>query len=105
MAKPKMLHRVIVYTLGTIFLLMFSSYLVSYEYLRAYAPRQPDPASGQIYPMEMQQPFNVYLTGPEVDWVDDGPVVAMVFGFAAGCLRLWWKFPRNPLNDLPKKLY
>jgi hypothetical protein len=104
MATSTILRRILVYSLLTFGVLTFASAIISYEYLRSYGPRQPNVESGQIYPKRMQQPFDVYLTRFQIDWVERGPFVGVALGFAAAILNMRWKIVRNPYYDIPKKL-
>ena len=106
MATPNILRRVLVYGLLTFGVLTFVSALISYECLRSYGPRQPNVVSGQIYPMIMQQPFDIYLTRFQTDWVDCGPFIGVGIGIVAALLNMRWKIiPNRPYLPKPKKLY
>ncbi|MFZ1073499.1 MAG: hypothetical protein WAO21_08710 [Verrucomicrobiia bacterium] len=106
MATSNIFRRVLVYGFGTLGVLTMVSAFVWYEYLRSYAPRQPNVATGQIYPMIMQQPFDVYLTKFQTEWVDSGWFIGAALVFVAGYLNMRWKIiPDRPYLPKPKKLY
>jgi hypothetical protein len=106
MATPNILRRILVYGLLTFGLLTFASAIVTYEWLRSYSPRQPNVEAGQIYPMRMQQPFDVFLTKSQIEFVQNGPFIGVGIGFAAGFLNMRWKIiPDRPYLPKPKKLY
>jgi len=105
MVIPNILRRVLAYGLLTFGLLMFASAIVTYECLRFYCPRQPNVETGQIYPMRMQQPFDVFLTRFQIEFVQNGPSIGGGMAFAAVFLNMRWKIIRNPYDDIPKKLY
>jgi hypothetical protein len=105
MATPNIFRRVLVYGLLTFGVLTFASAIITYECLRSYGPRQSDVETGHIYPMRMQQPFDVFLTKFQIEWVQCGPFIGVGIGFAAGILNMRWKIIHNPYDDIPKKLY
>jgi hypothetical protein len=102
---PQNIRRILVYSLGVLGVLTFASAIISYECVRSYGPRQANVETGQIYPKRMQQPFNVYLTKVQMDYIAYGPVVGGALGFSAGLLNLRWKIIHNPYYDRPRKLY
>jgi hypothetical protein len=54
----------------------------------------------------MQQPFDVYLTKFQEEWIDSGMVVGMVLFGVAFYLNSRWKIIRDrPYLPKPKKLY
>jgi hypothetical protein len=105
MATPNIFRRILVFGLITFGMLTFASSIIAYLCLSCYGPRQPNVATGQIYPMRMQQPFDVFLTKFQIEWVQDGPFLGMGVGIAACFLNTRWKIVHNPYDDIPKKLY
>jgi hypothetical protein len=105
MATPNIFRRVLVYGLLTFGVLTFASAIITYECLRSYGPRQPNVETGHIYPMRMQQPFDVFLTKFQTEWVQYGPFIGGGIGIAAAVLNMRWKIIHNPYDDIPKKLY
>jgi hypothetical protein len=105
MATANIFRRVLVYGFGTFGVLTFASAIITYECLRPYGPRQPNFETGHIYPMRMQQPFDVFLTGFQIEFVQRGPFIGVGIGFAAAFLNMRWKIIRNPYDDIPKKFY
>ena len=102
MATSHTFREVLLYSLMSCFAGLWIFFFVFYECIRCYGPRQPDALTGHIYPERLQQPWDVYLTKLQVDWLDYGPVVPMVF-FAAGFyLNSRWKIIRNT-PYLPKR--
>ena len=81
----------LVYGLIAAGMLTFCSALISYEWLRANGPRMPIMATGRIYPMRMQQPFDVYLTKSQYQFVDCGPLIGVGIAMAGGFLNMRWK--------------
>ncbi len=56
--------------------------------------------------MRMQQPFDVFLTKSQIEFVQNGPFIGVGIGFAAGFLNMRWKIiPDRPYLPKPKKLY
>jgi hypothetical protein len=88
MATPNIFRRVLVYCLLTFGVLTFASAIVTYECLRSYAPRQSNVETGHIYPMRMQQPFDVFLTEYQIEWVKCGLFIGVGIGFAAAILKM-----------------
>ena len=78
-----------------------------YECLRSYGPRQSSVETGHIYPMRMQQPFDVFLTKFQIEWVQCGPFIGVGIGFVAAFLNMRWKIIQNTPYDglLGKKKY
>jgi|SRR5579862_6658337 len=106
MATPNILRRVLVYGLLTFGMLTFASAIITYECLRSYGPRQSSVETGHIYPMRMQQPFDVFLTKAQIEFVQNGPFIGVGICFAAGFLNMRWKIiPDRPYLPKPKKLY
>ena len=105
MATPNIIRRVLVYGLLIFGVLTFTSVIISYECLRFYGPRQPNVETGQIHPMIMQQPFDVYLTNLQAEWVNCDPFIGMAMGLVAALLNMRWKIIHNPHDDMPKKPY
>lgn len=98
-------RRILVYGLGIVAMLTFFSAILTYEWLRSNGPRKPNFAAGQIYPMRMQQPFDVYLTKFQNEWIQCGPTIGVALGIFAALLNGQWKVVRNPQDGLPKKFY
>ena len=105
MTTPNTIRRILVYGLVSCAVLTGISFFISYECFRSYCPRQPKVETGQIYPERLQQPFDVYLTKFEVEWLDYGLVGAMVPFAAAFYLNSRWKIIHNSYYDIPKKMY
>jgi hypothetical protein len=99
------MQRFLVYTFGIVGVLIFASAMISYQWLRSAGPRQVEAASGHIYPMRMQQPFDVYLTKCETRFIEAGPGIGCALGFLAAVLNIRWKVIRNPYEEIPKKFY
>lgn len=106
MAIPNIFRHLLVYGLLTLGILTFVSAMATYECLRSYGPRQPNVETGQIYPMRMQQPFDVFLTKFQIEFVQNGSFIGVGIGFAAGFLNMRWKIiPDRPYLPKSKKLY
>jgi hypothetical protein len=97
----------LIYFLLTWAVLTGISSFVAYFYYRSYSPMQPNVETGQIYPLRMKQPFDVYLTEFQAFWVQYGMIVAVIPGFVAGYLNTRWKIIQNTPYDglLGKKKY
>jgi hypothetical protein len=107
MATPIIFRRILIYGILSLGGIAGISQLVTYEWLRSYGPRQPIVETGHIYPMRMQQPFDVYLTKFQQEWIDSGVVVGLVLFGVAFYLNSRWKIIQNTPYDglLGKKKY
>jgi len=105
MTTSNILRSVLVYCLLFCTIGYFVSYLVSYEYIRSYAPRQPNVETGQTYAKKLQQPFDVYLTKFQVDWLQCGFIPMLPLTLGVYFLNSRWKIIHNSYFDTPKKLY
>jgi hypothetical protein len=105
MATSNISRRVLVYFLLICTIGLFVSFIVSYECIRSYSPRQPNAQTGQIFAQRLQQPFDVYLTKFQVEWLQYGLAPMLPLVFSVYFLNLRWKIIHNPHDDMPKKLY
>ena len=105
MAIGNILRRVLVYGLLMFGVFTFFSAIITYECLRDYGPGQSNMETGHIYPMRMQQPFDVFLTKFEIEWLKYGPAIGVSIGFASAILNMRWNIIHNPYDDKPKKLF
>jgi hypothetical protein len=105
MAASNISRRVLVYFLLSCTIGLFVSFMVSYECLRCYSPRQPNVQTGQIFPQKLQQPFDVYLTKFQVEWLDYGLIPMLPLTLGVYFLNSRWKIIHNPYYDIPKKHY
>jgi hypothetical protein len=99
------LRRMVVYSLLVTGFLMMLSSMICYRWLRSAGPRQPDSITGHVYPMRMQQPFDVYLTRFQTKWINCGPFIGVAIVFAGACLNTHSNVIPDRRNQLPKKLY
>jgi len=106
MATSNISRRVLVYGLLICTIGLFVSFMVSYECIRSYSPRQPNVQTGQIYAQRLQQPFDVYLTKFQVEWLQYGLAPMLPLVLVLYFLNLRWKIIRDrPYLPKPKKLY
>jgi hypothetical protein len=91
-----LVRRFLVYGLIAAGMLMFCSVLISYEWLRSNGAREPNVAAGQIHPMRMQQPFDVYLTGSQFELLDYGPLIGVGIAMVGALLNIRWQIITNP---------
>ena len=106
MATSNIFRRVLVYFLLSCTIGSFVSFMISYECIRSYSPRQPIVQTGQIYAQRLQQPFDVYLTKLQVEWLQYGLAPMLPLAFLVYFLNSRWKIIRDrPYLPKPKKLY
>jgi hypothetical protein len=106
MAASNIFRRVLVYFFLSCTIGLFVSFMVSYACIRSYSPRQPNVQTGQIYAQKLQQPFDVYLTKFQVEWLEYGLIPMLPLTLIAYFLNSRWKIIRDrPYLPKPKKLY
>jgi hypothetical protein len=105
MTRPIVIRKFLLFGLGVLGLLIFITSMASYQWLRDSGPRNANVQAGQVYATRMQQPFDVYLTHRQKEWIDYGPFIGVALLFAVGFLNLRWKVFSNPHENVPKKLY
>src|ERR1022692_927068 len=105
MATSNIFRRALVYFLLSCTIGLFVSFIVSYECMRSYSPRQPNGQTGQIFAQRLQQPVDVYLTKLQVEWLRYGLIPMLPLTIIVYFLNLRWKIIHNPYYDIPKKFY
>lgn len=88
-------RRTIVYGLLAIAVALFVSWFILYEWARSYCPREPNALTGHILPQQMQQPFLVYLTQGQVDWLDYLLPLYITVALIAFYLNQRWQILKN----------
>ena len=98
MNLSKTIKLVILYSLITASVILFISYFSSYYYLRSNSPKISDEATGHVYPEQMKQPFNVYLTKNQFEWLQYGIYIPLIPFIVLFVLNDRWKLlsPYNP---------
>jgi hypothetical protein len=105
MVTSNIFRRILVFGLLTVGVLTFASAMITYEFLRSHGPRQSNVETGHIYPMKMQQPFDVFLTKFQTEWIQCGPAIGGGIAIVAAFLNMRWKIIHNLHDDIPKKFY
>ena len=98
MNLSKTIKLAVLYSLITATVILFISFFSSYYYLRSNSPKIPDATTGHVYPEQMQQPYDVYLTKYQVLWLQYGiyiPVIPFLVGYG---LNDRWKLV-SPYNS------
>ena len=80
---------------------VFLSNFAIYFYARANSPRQPDISSGHVFSKQMQQPFVVYLTDKQVEWLNYSLPIAMLIFLSTIFLNNKWKVIQNDYEKIP----
>ena len=105
MVTSNTFRRVVVYVLLSCLIGWFISFMVSYACIRRYSPQQPDVLTGHVYAQKLQQPFDVYLTKFQVEWLEYGLIPMLPLTLIVYFLNSRWKIIHNPYYDIPKKFY
>ncbi|MFL6350442.1 MAG: hypothetical protein ACJ8KF_07325 [Chthoniobacterales bacterium] len=104
----RILRKSIVITLAALFVgsILFLGWLDDYYYRTR--PREPDPASGRIFPEQVKGTTGaarVYLTHTDILPFHYGEYFLIAFFAAGALLETHWRTFRNPREDMPKKPY
>ena len=106
MNLSKTIKLAVLYSLIAASVILFISYFSSYYYLRSNSPKISDEATGHVYPEQMKQPYDVYLTKSEYLLLQYGIYIPLIPFFVAFVLNDRWKLLSNlqltPVN-LPKR--
>ncbi len=104
MNLSKTIKLAVLYSLIAASVILFISYFSSYYYLRSNSPYIPDATTGHVYPEQMKQPCNVYLTKYQVLWLQYGIYIPVIPFIVAFVLNNRWKLvsPYNSPNP-PKR--
>ncbi len=86
------------YSLIAASVILFISYFSSYYYLRSNSPKIPDATTGHVYPEQMKQPYDVYLTKYQVLWLQYGNFIAGIPFIVGFVLNNRWKLV-SPYNS------
>ena len=78
--------------------ILFISYFSSYYYLRSNSPKISDEATGHVYPEQMKQPYDVYLTKGEYLLLQYGNFIAGIPFLVGFVLNNRWKLV-SPYNS------
>jgi len=98
MNLSKTIKLAVLYSLISSSVILFISYFSSYYYLRSNSPKIPDATTGHVYPEQMKQPFDVYLTRNQSEWLQYGIYIAGIPFIIAFVLNNRWKLV-SPYNS------
>jgi hypothetical protein len=96
------LKKAIVISLVTVGLLSFITKLLLFFYLLQYAPKEPNPVTGAIYPLNNHGYF-FYVVKNQSLLQDYLFYAFFIFAFGGAILGQRWKTFRNLFDEMPKK--